>query len=281
MLREVFSALVVSGVVRLNTDSRNSVADDLLFSLHDVFSDTADSAVDTALQEPRFTVTPAVTRRTARRAMPPPPPAADPPPSGAVSPPTTGRQRKTTSTASASAAAARALATAPVARAPPKTSSARRKGKGPAKSRVSPPAVGPREDDDPIVPDPALPPAPSSMETDDLGDTAATAPASQPTTTAAPPAASRGHGDDDEQLDTPELRRGLSANLERMENTLRDPTQLVEAQQRDPTLGPIRALLEAGRGNGTNYVLADDHLLWLCRHAFFSPGRFCRWTSRT
>ena len=79
---------------------------------------------------------------------------------------------------------------------------------------------------------------------------------------AAPSAASRGHGDDDEQLDTPELRRGLSANLEWMENTLRDPTQLVEAQQRDPTLGPIRALLEAGRGNGTNYVLADDHLLW-------------------
>ena len=100
------------------------------------------------------------------------------------------------------------------------------------------------------------------METDDLGDTAATAPASQPTTTAAPPAASRGHGDDDEQLDSPELRRGLSANLEWMENTLRDPAQLVEAQQRDPTLGPIRALLEAGRGNGTNYVLADDHLLW-------------------
>jgi len=47
-----------------------------------------------------------------------------------------------------------------------------------------------------------------------------------------------------------------------MENVLRDPTQLAEAQQRDPTLGPIRVMLEAGQGDDTDYILADDHLLW-------------------
>lgn len=46
-----------------------------------------------------------------------------------------------------------------------------------------------------------------------------------------------------------------------MENVLRDPMQLA-AQQQDPTLRPIRALIEGGYGDGTDYVLADDHLLW-------------------
>lgn len=45
-----------------------------------------------------------------------------------------------------------------------------------------------------------------------------------------------------------------------MENTLRDPAQLAEAQRGDPSLGPIRAMLEAGKGDGTEYVLADDRV---------------------
>eukprot|EP00752_Nemacystus_decipiens_P006264 g5648.t1 len=71
------------------------------------------------------------------------------------------------------------------------------------------------------------------------------------------------HGDDDdERLDTPELRRGLSANLERMENVVRDPTQLAEAQRRDPSLASIRAALEKDQGDGIADFLADNYLLW-------------------
>ena len=47
-----------------------------------------------------------------------------------------------------------------------------------------------------------------------------------------------------------------------MENTLRDTAQLVDAQKQDPTLRLLRNQLEAGQAEGTDYVLADDHLLW-------------------
>ena len=62
--------------------------------------------------------------------------------------------------------------------------------------------------------------------------------------------------------DAPELRRGLSSTLAKMEDTLRDTTKLVEAQHSDPILRPIRAALEAGRGEDADYVLADNNLLW-------------------
>eukprot|EP00752_Nemacystus_decipiens_P016638 g14878.t1 len=105
---------------------------------------------------------------------------------------------------------------------------------------------------------------PSPMEVDDAsGPPAPPPPAPPPRNSAEQPEAPGSHSDDDdERLDTRELRRGLSANLERMENVLRDPTQLAEAQRRDPTLGTIRAVLEKDRGDGTDYVLADNHLLW-------------------
>jgi len=96
------------------------------------------------------------------------------------------------------------------------------------------------------------------MEVDDVGGP------SEPPLPAPPPAPETfdSHGDDDELLDTPELRRGLSANLEHMENVLRDPVQLAEAQRHDPTLGPIRAALEAGQDDDIDYVLSDNDLLW-------------------
>ena len=90
----------------------------------------------------------------------------------------------------------------------------------------------------------------------------ASAPTPSPGDPAGQPEALGGHGHDDELLDTPRLRRGLSANLERMENILRNPAQLAKAGRRDPTLGPIRAMLEVGQGDGTSYAPADDNLLW-------------------
>ena len=68
--------------------------------------------------------------------------------------------------------------------------------------------------------------------------------------------------DDSTPFDAPELRRGLSSTLAKMEDTLRDTTKLVEAQHSDPTLRPLRAALEAGRGEDADYVLADNNLLW-------------------
>ncbi|CAB1114741.1 unnamed protein product [Ectocarpus sp. CCAP 1310/34] len=241
MLREASSTLEVYGIAPTTMDPRNSLADDLLFSPHDVFADTTEAAADTALQEPRFAVTPAVTRRTTRRGQPPPRPPAPPPwrepgPAG-----TQGRRQQGS-----------------------------RKGKGPARTPTSPAGPEPPEEDDPKSPVPAPAPPPSPMELDTGGSPTPPPPSPPPAHTEERPATPESHGRGDDLLDTPELRRGLSANLERMENILRDPTQLAETQRRDPILGPIRATLEAGQGDGTDYVMADNHLLW---HAPRGQGR--------
>lgn len=57
MLRNMFSTLCAYGVITTNQDTRSSLAHDLPFRLHDTFAETADSAADAALQEPRFIVT--------------------------------------------------------------------------------------------------------------------------------------------------------------------------------------------------------------------------------
>eukprot|EP00752_Nemacystus_decipiens_P002618 g2451.t1 len=69
MLREVFSTLEICGVVSPSADTCRSLADDILFSFYDIFADSAESAVDIALQEPRFTddpvnLTPALVPKT-------------------------------------------------------------------------------------------------------------------------------------------------------------------------------------------------------------------------
>eukprot|EP00752_Nemacystus_decipiens_P008157 g7296.t1 len=227
MLREVFSTLAVYEIISTSQETRSTLADDLLSSLHDVFGNTTEAAVDTALQEPRFVVTPAVTRRTARRSQPPPVP-----------------PRESTE---------RAPAETPGHRQGGRRAS--RRGTGPASTSTDPrqPTIG-----DGAASAPAPPSPPSPMEVDDVDEPLEPPlPAPPPT-----PEALDSHGGDNELLDTPELRRGLSANLERMENVLRDPVQLADAQRQDPTLGPIREALEAGQGDGSHYVLSDNDLLW-------------------
>lgn len=56
--------------------------------------------------------------------------------------------------------------------------------------------------------------------------------------------------------------RGRSAELARMEDTLRDRTRLIAAQRKDEALQPLRAQLEAGRGEDNDYNLDDQQLLW-------------------
>ena len=126
---------------------------------------------------------------------------------------------------------------------------------------MSSPVPAPPEEDTAAAPAPAPIPPTSPMETSEV-EGPASAPTPSPGDPVGRPEALGGHGHDGDLLDTPRLRRGLSANLERMENILRDPAQLAEAQRRDPTLGPIRAMLEAGQGDGASYVLADNNLLW-------------------
>lgn len=63
-------------------------------------------------------------------------------------------------------------------------------------------------------------------------------------------------------LNTRELRRGLSPKLARMENTLRNTAQLVEAHRQDLVLQHLRSALKAGQGEDSDYVLADHNLLW-------------------
>ena len=63
-------------------------------------------------------------------------------------------------------------------------------------------------------------------------------------------------------LDTPHPRRGLSDRLARMEDILRDTNQLVKAQRRDPALRHLRREPDAGSGESSEYVIADDGLLW-------------------
>ena len=59
-----------------------------------------------------------------------------------------------------------------------------------------------------------------------------------------------------------QLCRGHSEELERMEAILRDTARLVEAQQEDPLLGPIRKALEKGEQETGDYVLDDQNLLF-------------------
>lgn len=65
--------------------------------------------------------------------------------------------------------------------------------------------------------------------------------------------ASQHHEDlslDGRQLrDTPELRRGLSARLAEVEDTLRDPARLVAAQKQDPALTRLRTELETDQAD--------------------------------
>lgn len=86
---------------------------------------------------------------------------------------------------------------------------------------------------------------------------------------ASPPPAEKADSDsianpsrDDEILETFELRRGLSAQLARMEDVLRDKTQLLDAQCQDVTLQSLSAKLESGRAPIQDYLLVDDELLW-------------------
>ena len=112
------------------------------------------------------------------------------------------------------------------------------------------------ETEEPI---PSSPPAPP--QTPVPTPTTSPSPTELPRPAPAPDPVTR-HQDDHLPLDTPELRRGLSAQLVRMEDTLRDTTQLVEAQRKDHHLQHLRGELEAGRGENREYVLADDNLLW-------------------
>ena len=83
--------------------------------------------------------------------------------------------------------------------------------------------------------------------------------------------------DDSTPFDAPELWRGLSSTLAKMEDTLHDTTKLVEAQHSDPTLRSLRAALEAGRDEDADYVVADDNLPWHAprgrAYAMASPKR--------
>ena len=136
---------------------------------------------------------------------------------------------------------------APAARTTSTTRTPSRKGKGPG--RVYSPVPAPPEEDTAAAPAPVPIPVTSPMETSEV-EGPASAPTPSPGDPVGRPEALGGHGHDDELLDTPRLRRGLSANLERMENILRDPAQLAEAQRGDPSLRHIRAMLEEGQGDG-------------------------------
>ena len=63
-------------------------------------------------------------------------------------------------------------------------------------------------------------------------------------------------------LDILHLRLGLSDRLACMEDILQDTNQLVGAQRRDPALRHLRNELDAGSGESSEYVIADDGLLW-------------------
>ena len=135
MLREVFFALVVYGAV--------------------VFADATGSAGDTARQEPRLTVTPAVMRCTARRAQPPLAPVTAPPPGG-TTPTTCGRRENKRPTDHAGTAAAGASASAPGTRYAPSTRRSSRQGKGSAEDAPSPPMPAFPEEYDPADPGPII-----------------------------------------------------------------------------------------------------------------------------
>ena len=58
------------------------------------------------------------------------------------------------------------------------------------------------------------------------------------------------------------MSRGLSEQLAKIENVLRDPSQLAAEQQKDLILGPIREALEKGEGETGDYVLDDQNLFF-------------------
>ena len=155
---------------------------------------------------------------------------------------------------------------------PPKQTPRRRTTRGKRPARYAPPAAS-DEDDEPRDPDPAPPAGPAPGEVDNSSAPSTASEATPPVqATSAPvrdfgsdslsPNPSDHRPDDHLRLDTPELRRGLSTQLARMEDTLRDARELVEAQRQVPRLRELRSLLESEQGEDTDYVLTDGHLFW-------------------
>ena len=245
----------------MTADPRPSLEDDLLFGLHDVFADATDTAVGTALQEPRFVVTPATTRRMARQAQPPlEAPIATPAPAGtAPAAATARRKRQKRREKSAGAPIPRvASPAAPATRTTRAAPTGTSKGNEPTKLAPSARPDSAEAGAATSAVGPATPPSPIKVDAED-GSTVPTTSVSSPQGVVDPPKAQRGH-DDRDLLGTPELRRGLSANLERMENILRDPAQLAHAQRHLPY--PRPAGVGQRQRNDTNHVLSDNGLLW-------------------
>eukprot|EP00903_Cladosiphon_okamuranus_P021321 g19591.t2 len=235
MLCEAFNAVGVRGVVNRTADCRHSQEDELSIALasrwvDDTFAAPVDGA---AAAPPRFVVTPAVTRCMARRATAPLPPqlrteeTPDPPPA---------RSRRRRS---------------------------KRRGKGKAKSpspcneepeQLSRPTGSPQHPWRPTrTPQHRLRRRPRSRR-----KAVVTLP--PPVDVGARPLGSQ--PDDHLPLDTPDVCRGRSTQLARMEDTLRDTTQLVHDQPTKPTLRQLRDELETGRGQKSECFIADDDLLW-------------------
>ena len=68
--------------------------------------------------------------------------------------------------------------------------------------------------------------------------------------------------DAEAEAPSPQVSRGLSEQLAKMENVLRNPSQLAAKQQKDLFPGPIREALEKGEGETSDYVLDDQNLLF-------------------
>lgn len=231
MLREVVNSLGVHGVVKRHEDIRKGIEEELLDLANLWFASTNVVApIDTTLlQKPRFEVTPAVTRSASRRSRMQTLPAAP------SEPPTTTPPAASTPSA---------LPSPPTPVAPTSTP--------PIVSDV-PPTLD--------VPDTAHVP----MDTDDNAEVPidTTVPAEQSITPVPDVSGPTPLGQDQSQLRHDDAsRRGCSAELSRMEDTLRDRTRLVDAQRKDDTLRLPRSRLEAGQGEDGDYLLDDHQLLW-------------------
>eukprot|EP00752_Nemacystus_decipiens_P009968 g8890.t1 len=103
-----------------------------------------------------------------------------------------------------------------------------------------------------------------ALEMDDgSGSPAPPPPSNQPGQMEEPPEALDSHGDDDdERLDTAGTTSGTCREPRADGERPAGPRTARRAQRGDPALGPVRAALEKDQGDGIDYVLADNHLLW-------------------
>ena len=70
------------------------------------------------------------------------------------------------------------------------------------------------------------------------------------------------NADAEAEAPSPQVSRVLYEQFAKMENVLRDSSQLAAEQQKDLILGPFREALEKGEGETGDYVLDDQNLLF-------------------